>query len=244
MILRLNLSFRLPRLPFPRITVVWADIHLDKLFLLPLWTATTQDFGMFYSFPSKLSLISYKMKIPLMDIISTELSKAFRFGHHGLIVIIKGHEELFFEFGSYEKRAVCVALLDQQMEDAQARARSGEAITASKSKNDAVLLEELEPSGYLGESALYAEEPRPPPETEIMPAVMFTSNSSTFLEFKPKEKLHITCLTIGSRGDCQPYIALCKRLQADGHTCRIATHEEYKDWVEGVRGSWLIWNMT
>jgi sterol 3beta-glucosyltransferase len=40
-------------------------------------------------------------------------------------------------------------------------------------------------------------------------------------------------LTIGSRGDVQPYIALCKGLMKEGHTCRIASHAEYKDWIEG-----------
>jgi len=63
--------------------------------------------------------------------------------------------------------------------------------------------------------------------------IMFQSSSSSFLTFKPKSKLHITCLTIGSRGDVQPYIALCQQLQLDGHTCRIASHGEYRKWVEG-----------
>ncbi|KAJ9050825.1 Sterol 3-beta-glucosyltransferase [Entomophthora muscae] len=44
--------------------------------------------------------------------------------------------------------------------------------------------------------------------------------------------LHITCLTIGTRGDVQPYIALCKGLIKHGHTCRIATHSEYREWIE------------
>ncbi|WAQ81564.1 hypothetical protein PtA15_1A906 [Puccinia triticina] len=62
---------------------------------------------------------------------------------------------------------------------------------------------------------------------------MVESSSSSFLTFKPQSKLHITCLTIGSRGDVQPYIALCQKLQRDGHTCRIASHGEYRTWVEG-----------
>jgi sterol 3beta-glucosyltransferase len=40
-------------------------------------------------------------------------------------------------------------------------------------------------------------------------------------------------LTIGSRGDVQPYIALGLRLKKDGHTVVIITHDEFKDWVEG-----------
>lgn len=38
-------------------------------------------------------------------------------------------------------------------------------------------------------------------------------------------------LTIGSRGDVQPYIALGKRLLVDGHQVKIASHEEYRDWA-------------
>lgn len=75
-------------------------------------------------------------------------------------------------------------------------------------------------------------EARAPP---VSPSPMFASTTSTFLDFKPEKNMKITCLTIGSRGDVQPYIALCKGLQAEGHETRIATHGEYKDWVEGVR---------
>lgn len=42
----------------------------------------------------------------------------------------------------------------------------------------------------------------------------------------------MTCLTIGSRGDVQPYIALCKGLLSEGHKPRIASHEEFRPWVE------------
>lgn len=162
---------------------------------------------------------------------ATEKHKPFRFGHHGLVVIIKGHEELFFEFGSVDRRDSCVVLLDSQMEQVNRRTASGEVSLPTQGQRDALILEELEPSTYLNES-----DPQPPPEllTESLPAVMFTSASSTFLTFKPRKSMHFTCLTIGSRGDVQPYIALCKGLQADGHRVRIATHVEYKDWIEGV----------
>lgn len=60
------------------------------------------------------------------------------------------------------------------------------------------------------------------------------SSTEPLLERKsmPRKSMHITCLTIGSRGDVQPYIALCKQLIKDGHQCRIASHGEYKSWVE------------
>ena len=170
--------------------------------------------------------------IPIRDIIATQESKAFRFGHQGLIVVIKGHEELFFEFGSVDKRSTCITLLEKQMDLLQNTVQKAETLPLTEGHRDALILEELDLVGSLGDSV--DGHLRPPPETDILPAVMFTSTSSTFVAFKPQESLHITCLTIGSRGDCQPYIALCKRLQADGHRCRIATHLEYKDWIEGV----------
>lgn len=44
---------------------------------------------------------------------------------------------------------------------------------------------------------------------------------------------HFACLTIGSRGDVQPYIALGRGLQKEGHRVTIVTHEEYKEWITG-----------
>jgi sterol 3beta-glucosyltransferase len=68
-----------------------------------------------------------------------------------------------------------------------------------------------------------------PPEA---PPILFDDPRASILNFKPTESLRITCLTIGSRGDVQPYIALCKGLLAEGHKPKIATHAEYKPWIE------------
>jgi hypothetical protein len=173
------------------------------------------------------------MILPIRDIYSTEAQKAFRFGHHGMIVNLKGHEELFFEFSNEERRKMCIRLLEQRIVDVRKHVDSGVAHVPSAGEREALVLEELDSSG-LSES----DHAKPPPENEAaIPAVMFTSASSTFLNFKPSRPLRFTCLTIGTRGDVQPYIALCKGLQADGHHVRIATHVEYKDWVEGVSSS-------
>ncbi|KAG2219728.1 hypothetical protein INT45_007767 [Circinella minor] len=65
------------------------------------------------------------------------------------------------------------------------------------------------------------------------PLLSNTSKNDSFNKpLLPKSNMHITCLTIGSRGDVQPYIALCKELQTEGHRCRIASHSEYQPWVE------------
>lgn len=172
------------------------------------------------------------MTLPIRDILASEKSKATRFGHHGLIIIVKGHEELFFEFGAEDKRDAFVHLLERQMEDVRKRLVSGESILPTSAQRDALILEEFETRKSMSSDS----EPTPLTDTMVdsLPAVMFTSASSTFLTFKPKRSLHFTFLTIGSRGDVQPYIALAKGLMADGHRCRIATHGEFQEWIESV----------
>ncbi|KAF9229599.1 glycosyltransferase family 1 protein [Gyrodon lividus] len=171
-----------------------------------------------------------RMILPIRDILTVEKTKATRFGHHGLTVVIKGHEELFFEFGFEDRRRAFVSILERQMEDFRKRPNTGEAPLLSQGKRDALVLEEFEPRNSLSSD----NDPAPPSEamSESLPAVMFTSASSTFLTFKPKESLRFTFLTIGSRGDVQPYIALAKGLMADGHRVKIATHGEFRVWIE------------
>ncbi|OAX44896.1 glycosyltransferase family 1 protein [Rhizopogon vinicolor AM-OR11-026] len=169
-----------------------------------------------------------RMILPIRDILTVEKTKGTRFGHYGLTVIIKGHEELFFEFGFDDRREAFVSILERQLEEVRKRTSAGDAPVLTQGKKDALILEEFEPHSSTDSS------PIPPSETmsESLPAVMFTSASSTFLNFKPKESLHFTFLTIGSRGDVQPYIALAKGLMEDGHRVKIATHGEFREWIE------------
>ena len=180
----------------------------------------------------------YQMILPIRDILSTEPSRAFRFGHYGLVVIVKGHEELFLEFSQQDRRSAFISVLGNQIEEARRRQAEAGPVAPTLGKRDALLLEEL------GTQAPFREDvdPRPPPEnmSDSVPAVMFTSTSSTFLTFKPEKSLHFTFLTIGSRGDVQPYIALAKGFLAEGHRVRIATHGEFKGWIESVSGSCLF----
>lgn len=43
--------------------------------------------------------------------------------------------------------------------------------------------------------------------------------------------MHVTIVTVGSRGDLQPYVALGCGLQAAGHSVRLATHRPYEQFV-------------
>ncbi|KAJ3828774.1 glycosyltransferase family 1 protein [Lentinula raphanica] len=62
-----------------------------------------------------------------------------------------------------------------------------------------------------------------------MPKVI-NIESSTLIGRPP---MHFVCLTIGSRGDVQPYIALGVGLKKEHHRVTIVTHEEYRPWIEG-----------
>jgi hypothetical protein len=44
-------------------------------------------------------------------------------------------------------------------------------------------------------------------------------------------RLRVVLMTIGSRGDVQPLIALGLRLRRDGHHVTIATHAEFEEFV-------------
>lgn len=50
-------------------------------------------------------------------------------------------------------------------------------------------------------------------------------------EVRLAKPMKVTFLTIGLRGDVQPYIALGKGLMREGHQVTIATHKEFGDWI-------------
>jgi len=143
------------------------------------------------------------MVIPIVDIIALQPQKAFRFGHHGLAIIIKGHEELFMEFSSAERRDACKSLLDGQADELQRHKREPKPVDPDR--KEAKILQDLDASDMTGTQEMQRELASVPTKDGVQPPpVMFTSTSSSFLDFKPKEPMHITCLTIGSRGDVQP----------------------------------------
>lgn len=46
--------------------------------------------------------------------------------------------------------------------------------------------------------------------------------------------MHFALVTLGTRGDVQPFVALGARLQRHGHRATIVTHEDYRALVEGA----------
>ncbi|KAJ5960526.1 uncharacterized protein N7479_007676 [Penicillium vulpinum] len=172
-----------------------------------------------------------KMILPFKDIENVEKEKGFRFGYHGLVVIIRGHEELFFEFNASDSRDDCAVTLHQNLESVKFLVESGLLADEEQDEVEAAKAEHR----MLQEARLDSPEEhdtRPnlsEDSSEIHP--FFDDPRASIINFKPPESLRITCLTIGSRGDVQPYIALCKGLLAEGHRPKIATHAEFEPWI-------------
>lgn len=192
-----------------------------------------------FCFRSLLPGTRTKLILPLKDIENVDKEKGFRFGYHGLVLVIRGHEELFFEFSSVENRDDCTVTLLRRLESVRYLAESGllsqlESKAAEEAKNENIMLQEARRgsvTGFITETPLSPKAGTAFPIEETTP-ILFDDGKASIINFKPPAGLRITCLTIGSRGDVQPYIALCKGLIEEGHKPRIATHAEFGPWIE------------
>lgn len=188
-----------------------------------------------FCFRSLLPGSRTKLVLPLKDIENVDKEKGFRFGYSGLVIVIRGHEELFFEFGQPDTRDDCAVTLLQNLETMRYLKESGLLSMEEKESADNAVAEHkaLQEARQEGFAEHEIKMPKTVEEVrnEASP-ILFDDPRASILNFKPTESLRITCLTIGSRGDVQPYIALCKGLLAEGHKPKIATHAEFKGWVE------------
>ncbi|KAI1082540.1 glycosyltransferase family 1 protein [Whalleya microplaca] len=189
-----------------------------------------------FCFRSLLLGTRTKLILPLKDIETAEKEKGFRFGYSGLVVVIRGHEELFFEFNKAEIRDDCAVTVLRSLEttrylrdagllDQEDQEHADEAIAERDALNEARHQEYNEHDLKMPRDASCL--------SDSSPTILFDDPKASILNFKPSEPMTVTCLTIGSRGDVQPYIALCKKLLDEGHKPRIATHREFQTWVEG-----------
>lgn len=188
-----------------------------------------------FCFRSLLYGTRTKLIIPIERIDNLEKEKGFRWGYPGMVVVIRGHEELFFDFSSNGLRDDCVVTVLRAIDTVRILQESiiltdDEKMDAEAAAAENDLLHEVRKDGFAEHdlklpSNVDQSEPNAPP-------IMFDDPNASVLDFKPQQSLRITCLTIGSRGDVQPYIALCKGLLAEGHKPRIATHHEFGWWVK------------
>lgn len=180
------------------------------------------------------SLVSKtKMIVPFRDIETVNKEKGFRFGYSGLVIMVRGHEELFFDFKSHDIRNDCAVTILRFLDNTKELLDSGiltheDREEAEVAKQEHKMLLEARKESIDGLQMLESTEDAEPLSKG---PILFDDPRASILNFRPTESLRITCLTIGSRGDVQPYIALCKGLLQEGHKPRIATHVEFEDWI-------------
>lgn len=189
-----------------------------------------------FCFRSLLPGTRTKMILPLKDIETVDKEKGFRFGYSGLVLVIRGHEELFFEFGQSDVRDDCAVTLLENLESMRYLQESGlltreDKVDAENAKAEHRMLQEARVDGHNDHDLRLPQSVEQTPHLQQPPPILFDDPRASILNFKPTESLRVTCLTIGSRGDVQPYIALCKGLLEEGHRPKIATHLEFESAV-------------
>lgn len=160
-------------------------------------------------FQSRLVGVRTQLMVPFVDVERVTVSTSGLF--YRLSLLTTDHTELWFEFHTSDIRDLCLQKVLELKE---------------KQKGRLKLNEEKEGKIYVKETLSLEEIPSVP----LSPPTPLTLTNP--LSQPPLAKWKITCLTIGTRGDVQPFIALCKQLQLHGHQCTIATHDEYKQWIE------------
>ncbi|QLQ78739.1 hypothetical protein HG537_0B00880 [Torulaspora globosa] len=169
-------------------------------------------------FRTLLPTVNTKMILPLSDIETCYKEKGFRFGYFGLVVVIRGHEELFFEFSTSLARDDAEYIILKQLDEFKSKNRLPLVATTNILETDT------------DNAKLKFFEDKINAEGFEVP-LLFDESPFFKTKIKPTRSYKIGILTIGSRGDVQPYIALGKGLIKEGHQVTIITHSEFRSFV-------------
>jgi sterol 3beta-glucosyltransferase len=206
------------------------EVHVFKVDLvrkLPLagLFAVSPRYICFFRRHRFTGLADTRIRIPLYDIQGTSEGKAFLWHHHGLRIRIRAHEDMTLETRDRDVRDQILTLIKSSM--AQEVKMDCEQVQSEQTRREE---ERSHPSKLemLARQERHARVATSPAHINLIPRAV-NMHRSQHLVVQPM-KVH--CLTIGSRGDVQPYVALCKRLQRDHHQCTIVSHPEYREWVE------------
>lgn len=116
------------------------------------------------------------MILPLHEVIAVQKAKPLRFDFSGLVLVIRGHEELFFELGSARKRDDLLMVIMHQLRLAKEGQIVGSGLQGQKQE-----LQDLEALQKL---------PLSPSTRSDMSQIMFSSATSSFVTFQPPQPLH------------------------------------------------------
>ncbi|QPG77239.1 hypothetical protein FOA43_004646 [Brettanomyces nanus] len=179
-------------------------------------------------FKSTLPGTGTLMILPLSDIENASKEKGFRFGYSGLVVVIHGHEELFFEFFSESARDDCECQLLRQID--VLKGEPDHSAVSSSGVSQALSTPDDRPN--TNSARIKLVESKLNDEIGADVPIIFEDHPLQRTEVRPVKPYRLTLLTIGSRGDVQPYIALGKALVKEGHSVKIVTHKEFGPWIK------------
>ncbi|KAF7324275.1 UDP-Glycosyltransferase/glycogen phosphorylase [Mycena sanguinolenta] len=167
-----------------------------------------------------------RYRIPISTIRKTKPFSFFRNCAFGLALEIEGHDDVKFVFKAESRRADTIMRINAALKVAHERPALSPTPTSSAqplSRSATGIFSPLERTLQ----ATIARGVSPDMVANLPKAINLPRELLT-----RRESMQFVCLTIGSRGDVQPYIALGLGLMKEGHKVRIVTHEEYKPWIE------------
>ncbi|KAE8541715.1 hypothetical protein D1P53_001886 [Cryptococcus gattii VGV] len=169
-------------------------------------------------------------RFPVGDVENVILVPGIRAHFHAFALQIKGHEDLRFEFWKQASRDEVMAHIKSLAGKNPVVTALGPRLPLPRTPDSGKQTFEMHPADVLAPSKSSLFEPLSV-TGDCLPYLPFVANQPLFTaRLRPRT---FVCLTIGSRGDVQPYIALGLGLKNHGHKVVIVTHSEFKDWVEG-----------
>ncbi|THV05295.1 UDP-Glycosyltransferase/glycogen phosphorylase [Dendrothele bispora CBS 962.96] len=194
----------------------------------------------FWSKRLALSMSEIKYRLPAKILRSTKPYTHRFLRIFGFILEVEGFPDFKFQFRSQDTRDAAVQHVNDLI--ASKSLYSPSAIDGGEQTSPQHQLFQTPPLTPRSAGSNAIDLIAPPARTRaVVVAVGFPPNLSFKLPkvinieknlLTSQPSLHFVCLTIGSRGDVQPYIALGIGLKREGHEVTIVTHEEYKEWIE------------
>jgi sterol 3beta-glucosyltransferase len=201
------------------------------------------------------SAIRYRLSMSIVKEVNPVSFKVLPFNR--LAVALEGQKDLLFDFKTAELRnraidninaaleACRTELLRSSLSESSTPSTLNDSTYKGSSTPTSISSQETKVSSYVSHPPTRSATGIFSPLSRTMTTVLATNVPDEIRSILPKainvprdtlyfkQALHFVCLTIGSRGDVQPYIALALGLKKEGHRVTIVTHEEYKDWVVG-----------
>lgn len=199
-------------------------------------------------FRSLLPGVSTRMILPLEDVENCYKEKGLKLKYCGLIIVVRGYEELLVEFSSQQARDDCEAMIMKQLESihkddtwtpkphdwghnydlelAASRQANNPYVDYKNDQDFRIATRKIDAARI----KLFEDKINAALGLEV--PIIIEDSPFHKTEIRPSTSFNIVLMTVGSRGDIQTYIALGKSLINEGHNVTIATHAEFGEWIE------------